>query len=766
MTEGNQQRVMAAAAAAGLLLLSGCASDPYKDSLRPTVEDRAKTPEPPPAGTVAVLMRIGEATRRAGNPEGAIPFFRRAHAADIFKPEPLIQLGLALNDVGAYNEAAEAFREALKNDPHSADAMRGFGVTLIALDQPALAIDQLNAAVAIEPNAGTYNALGVAYDHLGDYASAQKAYNEGLTLAPNSQRLLNNLGLSLALAGDLDKAIETLLRAALDPGASPRLRQNLALVYGLAGRDADAARVARTDLSDGEVQRNLAYYGMLRHADKDTVRPAGLGLLEEGVPGEGGHHHHRRLGLGGHVRRALRLRLVRQLLTEGLLLSAFATGGGLLLTHWCRHALVLFFPRTAIVPYLPGEIDWRVLVLSAVVCVLATILFGVAPASQASKLDLASALKTEMGGVVSSQSRSWPRSSLVLVQVALSFVLLVGGAELLVRGAAGLAIALGISPLVVGLTVVAFGTSAPELAVSTLAAWHGQAGLALGSVVGSNICNILLILGLSALAAPLTVARQVVRLEVPIMIGVSVLLYLFALGGSIGRIEGFFLFAGVIAYTAWTVRRSRRENRPAAEEGAEAPHASRGMQLLQIAGGLALLGLGSKWLVDGAVAAARYFGVSDLVIGLTVVALGTSLPELATSVLASLRGQRDIAVGNIVGSNIFNILCVLGLTAVVAPAGVPVPASALRFDLPVMLAATVACLPIFFTGHRIDRWEGGLFFGYYLIYVIFTVLAARAYPGISLIGDAILWFVLPLTFVTLVVSVWHSLRRRGPVDPF
>jgi cation:H+ antiporter len=357
-------------------------------------------------------------------------------------------------------------------------------------------------------------------------------------------------------------------------------------------------------------------------------------------------------------------------------------------------------------------------------------------------------------------------SWLTLLLFLAGFALLVGGAELLVRGASGLAIALGISPLVVGLTVVAFGTSAPELAVSTLAAWHGQAGLALGNVVGSNICNILLILGLSALAAPLTVARQVVRLEVPIMIGISILLYLFALGGSIGRLEGIILFAGVIAYSTWAVRRSRRENRAAAEEVAEAGHASRGMQLLQIAGGLALLGLGSKWLVDGAVAAARYFGVSDLVIGLTVVALGTSLPELATSVLASLRGQRDIAVGNIVGSNIFNILCVLGLTAAVAPHGVPIPASALHFDLPVMLAATVACLPIFFTGHRIDRWEGALFFGYYLIYTLFTVLAARAYPGISLISDAVLWFVLPLTFVTLVVSVWHSLRRSGPVDPF
>ena len=355
-------------------------------------------------------------------------------------------------------------------------------------------------------------------------------------------------------------------------------------------------------------------------------------------------------------------------------------------------------------------------------------------------------------------------SWLTLLLFLAGFALLVGGAELLVRGAAGLAIALGISPLVVGLTVVAFGTSAPELAVSTLAAWHGQAGLALGNVVGSNICNVLLILGLSALAAPLPVARQVVRLEVPILIGLSALLYLFALGGRIGRAEGLLLFAGVIAYSAWTVRRSRRETRAAAESLVETGHTARGLQLMQIAGGLLLLGIGSKWLVDGAMAVARYFGVSEMVLGLTVVAPGTSLPELATSVLASWRGQRDIAVGNVVGSNIFNILCVLGLTAAVAPSGVPVPASALRFDLPVMLAAAVACLPIFFTGHRIDRWEGGLFLGYYLIYTLFTVLAAKGHPGVSFVGRAVLWFVLPLTAVTLLVSVWHSLRRRETSD--
>ncbi len=352
-----------------------------------------------------------------------------------------------------------------------------------------------------------------------------------------------------------------------------------------------------------------------------------------------------------------------------------------------------------------------------------------------------------------------------LMQLLAGFVLLVGGAELLVRGAARLAAVFGISPLVVGLTVVAFGTSSPELAVSVVSAWEGQAGIALGNVVGSNICNVLLILGLSALVAPLVVHRQVVRLEVPIMVGVSLLLLLFAGNGVVGRGEGLLLFAGAVAYTVWSVRRSRREGRAAAAEtAAAAPAAGRSGwkgDALLILGGLLLLGIGSSWLVDGAVAAARFFGVSDLVIGLTVIAVGTSLPELATSVLASLRGERDIAVGNVVGSNIFNILVVLGLTAAVSPSGVPVPPAALGFDLPVMFAVAVACLPVFLTGHRIARWEGGLFFGYYLAYTLFVLLAAFGHPYLSAFSQAMLWFVLPLTVLTLAVALGQSLRRQS-----
>lgn len=351
---------------------------------------------------------------------------------------------------------------------------------------------------------------------------------------------------------------------------------------------------------------------------------------------------------------------------------------------------------------------------------------------------------------------------LTLIMLLAGFIILIGGAELLVRGAAQLAADMGISPLVVGLTVVSFGTSAPELAVSVFSAWNGQAGLALGNVVGSNICNILLILGASALVAPLVVSRQVVRLEVPIMIATAVLLLLFSLNGGLERWEGLLMFTCAVVYVVWTVVRSRRENNDRAPqcELSDGPRPGRLWQIAQIVAGLAMLGLGSRWLVGGAVSIATHFGISDMVIGLTVVAIGTSLPELATSALAALRGQRDIAVGNVVGSNIFNILVVLGLTAAVAPGAIAVPHQALMVDLPIMLAACLACLPIFLTEHRIARWEGGLFFAYFIAYTVFTVLNALHDPRIGLFVQAMVFFFIPLSVITLVVSLWRALRQK------
>ena len=338
--------------------------------------------------------------------------------------------------------------------------------------------------------------------------------------------------------------------------------------------------------------------------------------------------------------------------------------------------------------------------------------------------------------------------------------LLVVGAELLVRGASRLAGAAGIPPLVIGLTVVAFGTSAPELAVSLSATFGGEPDIAMGNVVGSNIFNVLFILGISALVAPLVVARQVVRSEVPVMIVASALLWILALDGAIGRVEGGLLFAGIVAYTAVLIRNGRRDTASAARDGAlEPPPPARPvLDVATVVVGLVLLVQGSRWLVDGAVEIAGALGLSELVIGLTIVAAGTSLPELATSVIASIRGERDIAVGNVVGSNIFNILCILGLSALAAPAGVPVSASALAFDIPVMAAVAVACLPVFFTGHLIARWEGAVFLGYYVAYTAFLVLGATGHEAVPQLRSAMLWFALPLTAVTLLILAVRQAR--------
>ena len=353
---------------------------------------------------------------------------------------------------------------------------------------------------------------------------------------------------------------------------------------------------------------------------------------------------------------------------------------------------------------------------------------------------------------------------------------LVGGAELLVRGASRVAETLGISPLVIGLTVVAFGTSAPEMAVSVAATRNGQADLAIGNVVGSNIFNVLLILGLSALVTPLRVDQKLVRFDVPLMILLSAATWILGCDGTISRLEGGFLFAGLVAYTVWCIISGRRENAKVLEEyqqafGSHQPAKKaispspqwriQAQQYLLISIGLTLLVFGAGWFVDGATALARSFGISELAIGLTIVAAGTSLPELATSMVAAIRGERDIAVGNVVGSNMFNVLGVLGLGAIAGTGGIPVASQALEFDLPVMIAVAASCLPIFFTGHQISRWEGGLFVGYYMVYTVTLLMLATEGMAHPLFRTAMLGFVLPLTATTLCIFAMRSFRDKA-----
>nr|WP_243855513.1 calcium/sodium antiporter [Aquabacterium sp. A08] len=353
---------------------------------------------------------------------------------------------------------------------------------------------------------------------------------------------------------------------------------------------------------------------------------------------------------------------------------------------------------------------------------------------------------------------------------AAGLVALVIGANTLVRGASKLALSFGISPLVVGLTIVAFGTSAPEMAVSTGAVLNGQTDIAVGNVVGSNIFNVLFILGASALIAPLLVHVQLIRQEVPIMLGASLLLVALGLDGRIDWWEGAFLLVLMVAYTVFLVVQSRRESAAAAAEfEAELPPAAPGAwdahwsaQAALILVGLVLLVLGSDWLVMASVAFAKSLGVSDLVIGLTIVAAGTSMPEVATSLTAALKGERDIAVGNVVGSNTFNILGCIGLAgAVSGGAGLPLAPSLLSFDLWVMLAVALACLPVFLSGREIARWEGAVFLGYYVAYTAYLVLSAQAHDALPAFSAVMMGFVVPLTVVTLVAVLLKPQARPG-----
>ena len=341
-------------------------------------------------------------------------------------------------------------------------------------------------------------------------------------------------------------------------------------------------------------------------------------------------------------------------------------------------------------------------------------------------------------------------------------IFLVVGAELLVRGASKLALSFGISPLVVGLTIVAFGTSAPEVAVSVGAVLEGRTDIAIGNVVGSNIFNVLFILGVSALITPLVVNVQLIRQEVPIMVGASLLLWAFMLDGNLGFVDAAVMTGLMVGYTVFLVIQSRKETKAAnAEYSAEfeAPKvgswdSSMPVQIALIVVGLAFLVLGSEWLVSASVTFAKALGVSDLVIGLTIVAAGTSMPEVATSITAAIKGERDIAVGNVVGSNTFNILGCLGLSGLVAgDAGLIVPASLLNFDIWVMLAVALACLPVFLTGREIARWEGGVFLAYYVAYVSYLVMQSQQHDALGTFSGVMLFFVVPITVITLIVAL-------------
>ena len=308
---------------------------------------------------------------------------------------------------------------------------------------------------------------------------------------------------------------------------------------------------------------------------------------------------------------------------------------------------------------------------------------------------------------------------------------LVFGAEVLLRGATRLAALLGLSPIVIGLTIVSIGTSAPELAVGITAATENKGSLAVGNIAGTNILNILFILGLSAAIRPLSIHLQSVRVEVPVMIGSALALIVMSLDGVLSRAEGALLVLAAVIYTVVLVRSGSRDSvEPQPESGAAVgAREGRGRtflgQTLLLIAGVGLTVLGANWLVDGAIDIARSFKVSDAFIGLTIVAIGTSAPELVTTIVSTVRNERDVAVGNLIGSSIYNILAILGLTMVISPQPIEVTNDVLWIDLPLAAMVAVACLPVLRSGAVVSRREGIAFMAVYLAYVA-ALLSFRA----------------------------------------
>lgn len=354
--------------------------------------------------------------------------------------------------------------------------------------------------------------------------------------------------------------------------------------------------------------------------------------------------------------------------------------------------------------------------------------------------------------------------------ILLLFALLamVIGAELLVLGASRLAAMFGVSPLVIGLTIVAFGTSAPEFVVSIRGALTNHSDLVVGNCIGSNIFNILFIIGACAVIAPLVVTRQLVRLDVPIMIGSHALFLFVIIDGKIDRYDALLLVISFALYYSFVIYQSLKESSSMADSNKNTccneqssyhlPAIIKQIGVITI--GLILCIIGADWVVDIAVRLARVLGVSELIIGLTIVSIGTSLPEVATSIIATIRGQRDIAIGNVIGSCIFNILGVIGLSGLIAPMGITVAPSVLRFDLPVALAASIACLPIFFTNYKISRLEGFLFLFYYAAYISYLLLDSQQHDLLPMFSIIMLWFTIPLTGLTLVLIAYRAIRSN------
>lgn len=333
---------------------------------------------------------------------------------------------------------------------------------------------------------------------------------------------------------------------------------------------------------------------------------------------------------------------------------------------------------------------------------------------------------------------------------------LIVGAELLVRSASKLAASLGVTKLVIGLTVVAFGTSAPELAVGIEAGIKNQTDILLGNVIGSNFTNTLLILGLSALIMPLRVHRNLIRFDLPVMIGATILLIVLSYNLILTTTECFILIIFLVGYLVALVRFSGKTDftkKEALKAG------SPWMNALLTFTGLIMLIAGARWLVESATIFAEMAGISELIIGLTVVAIGTSLPEIVTSVLAAVRGEKDLAVGSIIGSNILNILSVIGISGLFT-SYIPVQQTLINIDMMILLGISILCVPFFYSGKIISRTEGAILFSCYLLYLTYLYLDSMQSNLISQFINGIFYGVIPAVVIYSVVVVVIEMRKK------
>ena len=351
------------------------------------------------------------------------------------------------------------------------------------------------------------------------------------------------------------------------------------------------------------------------------------------------------------------------------------------------------------------------------------------------------------------------------LKILLGIGLLFGGGELFIQGAVGFALIFSIPQLVIGLTVVSLGTSAPELFVSITSVLNNSDSLAINNVVGSNIFNVMVVLGSSALVMPLRVESRLVRRDVPVLLAVSTAVWGMSSAGRITWQAGLALLLSLVINTIWEIRTAREEYKET--ESVESKTLPRKWQwiFLQLLSGSFLLIIGSRILVEGAVMAASLLGVSEAVIGLTIVSAGTSIPELVASLIATLRNRTDLAIGNVVGSNLLNQLLVLGSTAVVSgKSGVNVESVLINRDLPIMVITTLACMPIFWTRGSISRLEGGFLVGLYIFYLVDQVLPYMLPTWQDKFRIVLLCLVLPAVIVAIIaqsISYWQYLRRQS-----